>query len=185
MVREAVEVAKRERIELDLARRGDRLALGAPDDGPGEMKLGRSAAGAGQDEAAQRLQLLVHRVDLALEPVDLRLNDSKGHFAGREILAGRGEIGAEIEQFVLDRIQQRPEGVIPDMEQGEPDRAVGFVDVADRPGPDVILGNARAVDQPGFAVIAGPRIDLAEPDQGQFFPPAIINSRIIRMMATA
>ncbi len=62
-----------------------------------------ASAAAGQDEAAQRLQSLVHRVDLALEPVDLRLDDAQRHFVGVEIVAGRGEVGAEVEQLVLDR----------------------------------------------------------------------------------
>jgi hypothetical protein len=48
---------------------------------PGGRRAGEverpPAAAAGQDEAGQRLEILVHRVDLALEPVDLRLDDAR------------------------------------------------------------------------------------------------------------
>ena len=80
MVGEAVEIDEGERVERRCRRRGDRRALGAADDGAGEVEPGRAAAAAGQDEAAQRLQALVHRVDLALEPVDLRLDDAQASF---------------------------------------------------------------------------------------------------------
>jgi len=52
------------------------------------------------------------------------------------------------------------------MEQGDPDRAVRFVDVADRGDARVVLGDPAAVDQPGLAGIAGAGVDLGEPDQG-------------------
>jgi len=52
------------------------------------------------------------------------------------------------------------------MEQGDSDRAVRFVDVADRRDPRVVLADPAAVDQPGLAGIAGAGVDLVEPDQG-------------------
>jgi hypothetical protein len=91
--------------------------------------------------------------------------DAQRHFGRREIFAGRGEIGAEIEQFVLDARQHRPR-LAAGMEQGDADHAVRLVDVADRGDPGIGLGDARAVDEPGFAGIAGAGVDLVEPDQG-------------------
>src|SRR5690349_11650778 len=108
MVREAVEIGQGKRVQGHLARRGDRLALGPADDGAGEMKVGAALAAARKDEASERLEMLVHLVYLALEPVDLRLDDPEHRLARAEILAGRREVGAEIEQFILDRDQHGP-----------------------------------------------------------------------------
>jgi hypothetical protein len=55
---------------------------------------------------------------------------------------------------------------VPDVEQGQPDRAVRLVDVADRGDARIGLGDPAAVDEPGFAGIAGAGVDLVEPDQG-------------------
>jgi hypothetical protein len=51
------------------------------------------------------------------------------------------------------------------VQQGDADRAIGLVDIADRGQARVRLGDARAVDQTGLAGIAGARIDLGQPDQ--------------------
>jgi hypothetical protein len=76
--------------------------------------------------------MFVHRVNLALQPVDLRLDDAQGHLRRREIRARGGEIGTEIEQFVLDGANHRGLCVVVDVEGGDAERAVGFVDIADR-----------------------------------------------------
>ena len=162
MIREPVEIGQRQWIERGRDR--DRRALGTPDDCPGKMKLGRAARAGRQDEAAQRLQILVHPVDLALEPVDLLGDDAQHHLGRREILAGGGEIGAEIEQFVLDPAEHRRRFSL-DMEQGDADRAVRLVDVADRGQARIGLRDSRAVDEAGLAGIAGAGVDLVEPDQ--------------------
>ena len=65
-----------------------------------QRRGGRRAAR--QHEGAQGRQLGVQLVDLVLQALDLGLADAQA-FALRLALAfGRGEIGAEIEQIVLD-----------------------------------------------------------------------------------
>jgi hypothetical protein len=125
------------------------------------MELGRRGAAAGQDEAPKRLQILVHPVDLALEPFDLA-----GLDAQRALDSVRsGEVGAEIEQFVLDSAEHRLGLFAPDGEQSDADRAVRLVDVADRGEARVGLGDSRAVDEARLPGIAGAGVDLVEPDQ--------------------
>jgi hypothetical protein len=96
------------------------------------VKVRRAARPAGQDEALERLEPLVHLVDVAFEPVDLRRDDAQAQVGRGEIVAGSREIRAEVEQFVLDRCQKRSNSRIVDREERDSDRAIGFVDVADR-----------------------------------------------------
>ncbi len=127
------------------------------------MELRGAARAAGEDEAAQVLQILIHPVDLALEPIDLR-----GHDAQRALYPfGGGEIGAEIEQFVLDAAEHGPRRLVPDRRQSGADRRIRLIDVADRGHARIGLGDARAVDKPGVAGVAGAGVDLVEPDQGR------------------
>src|SRR5689334_7630375 len=69
MVREAVQIGQCVRAEE--CGGGDCRPLRPPDHCTGEMQFGAAAGTSGQNEAAKRLQILVHCVDLALEPVDL------------------------------------------------------------------------------------------------------------------
>ena len=52
-------------------------------------------------EGAQRLKLAVQRIDLAFEPLDLRIAHRQPP-AGVFALVGVAKLGAEIEQIVLD-----------------------------------------------------------------------------------
>jgi hypothetical protein len=76
----------------------DRGALGAADDGAGDVERGDCRRSAWENEASQRGEAGVERVDVMLEALDLARNDPQRAFD----LAGRGDIGAEVEQFVLD-----------------------------------------------------------------------------------
>jgi hypothetical protein len=111
------------------------------------------------------LDRAVHGVDLCLEAVDLRLDDAQRHVGRGEILAGRCEVGAEVEQLVLDGAEDGAVALVGDVEQGEADRAVGLVDVADRLRSRMVLGDPGAVGEPGVAAIPGAGVDLVEPDQ--------------------
>jgi hypothetical protein len=51
------------------------------------------------------------------------------------------------------------------MEEGDADRAVRFVDVADRLCAGMILRDARAVGEAGLACVTRPGVDLVELDQ--------------------
>ena len=54
---------------------------------------------------------------------------------------------------------------IGDVEQGDSDRAVGFIDVADGLRERMFLGDARTVGEAGLAAVARPGINLVELDQ--------------------
>jgi hypothetical protein len=73
-----------------------------------------------------------HRVDLALEPLDLAGMMRSVISDGAKSSPGGGEIGAQIEHLVLDAGQHRAVALAGDMEQGHPDRAVRLVHIADR-----------------------------------------------------
>ena len=166
MIGQAVEIGERERIQRGacVARR-DRLPLGTTHRRAGEMEVRRSGHAAGQDEARQRRERDVHRIDLALDPVDLGRHDPQRHRAGFEILARRREIGTEIEQLVLDSAEHgRRLALRRQMEQRDADRRIGFIDIAHGGDARRMLGRARSVDQPGFASVPGARIDFVELD---------------------
>ena len=120
---------------------------GAP---PGRMKLVSGASAT------------VHRVDLALEPRDLRGRDAQ---RARRILAGRRDVGAEIEQVVLDARQRRVRLVL-----GRASAATPIALFASSTSPIAAI-SATALDtrdpstRPGRAVVAGARVDLVELDQ--------------------
>src|SRR3546814_8509218 len=61
---------------------------------------------------------------------------------------------------VLDLRQHHAMPRVGDMEERHADRAVGFVDVADRGHARIGLGDARTVDQAGVAGVAGAGVDL-------------------------
>src|SRR5437868_13835703 len=189
MVGKAVEVNAREGIKRHVPRGGDGASLGAANDGPRKVQVGRASFASGQDEAAERLQVLVHRVDLTLEPVDLRLDDPQRHLAGREVFSRRGDVGAEVEQLVLNCPEHRARLLVVDVQQGDADRAIGFVDVADRVSERMFLGDPRPVREAHFATVAGPRVDLVELDQAAapycLEAPAITSSRTTMTMAAA
>ena len=76
--------------------------LGATRDGAGEMQPGRGLAAARQDEGFERLELGIHGVDLVLQAFDLRGDDTQRLLAALALALGRAQVGAEIEQIVLD-----------------------------------------------------------------------------------
>ena len=85
---------------------------------------GRSA---GQDEAGQRLEIGVHRIDLAFQPLDLAGRDAECAFH----VARSRNVGAEVEHLVLDHAQA-PSVIAFDERGSDADGAVRFVNLADR-----------------------------------------------------
>ena len=102
-----------------------------------------------------------------------------------DLLAGRGQIGTQVEQFVLDRRQHRSCSFIGHREPGDTDRRIGFVDVADRLRARVVLGNARPVGEAGVAAVPGARVDFVEPDQSPYRLDAPAMTRIRTTMTMA
>src|SRR5437660_335764 len=77
----------------------------------------------------------------------------------------RAEVGAEIEQIVLDArqhcirigIRRRTH-----MQPRQTDRGIGLVDRAERLDPERLLWHARAVAERGLARVAAPCVDAGE-----------------------
>ena len=98
------------------------------------------------------------RVDLALEPLDLgRSRPAAPWLVG--IAAGPAQIGAEVEQVVLDPRQHRVR-LVRRVQPGQPDRGVGLVDRAVGGDAGGVLGDPRAVAERGAALIAAAGVDL-------------------------
>ena len=83
----------------------DHQALGASADRAREMERRGRRRSARQHEGAERLQRRVELVDLAFEPRHLRVHDPQRLPFGLLASVGRAEIGAEVEQVVLDAAQ--------------------------------------------------------------------------------
>jgi hypothetical protein len=81
-------------------------------------------------------------------------------------VSGTHEVGAEIEEVVLDAAEHRVEVGMRAcrMQPGEPDAGVGLVHRPVGFDPKVILQAALAAAQSRRAVIAGARVDLVELD---------------------
>ena len=100
---------------------------------------------------------------------------------------GRGrDVGAEVEQLVLDRAKhrlgrRRPRGARRRRSRYWPHRR------RRSPAKRMSLGDARAVGKSGFAAVAGAGVDLVEPDQGALVAraPATTSSRMTMTIAIA
>ena len=116
----------------------------------------------GRTKESSGFELGVEGVDLALQPLDLRGDDAQRALGLAALMRG-GEIGAEIEQIVLDARQhggERALGAKPRQTEhgiGLVHRAIGF-------DAEVVLGHAPAVDQRGLALVAAAGIDARQPD---------------------
>ena len=125
------------------------------------MQPRRRLAAAGQDEGLERREARIDAVDLAFEPDDLLVGDAQPAVAG---LAGRAQIGADVEQVVLDP-RQRGVDIGRRRQPRQADRGIRLVDGAIGGDAGIVLGDARAVTQRGLATVAAARIDPGQPDQ--------------------
>ncbi len=116
------------------------------------------------------MELRVQHVDSALKRFNLRWRDTQNRARFFVRLARQTEIGAQIEEIVLDARQHRLDREvgcvvrIAHRKQREADRAIRFVDVAHRRDARVVLRPPRAVPKPGFALVPGARVDDVQPD---------------------
>src|SRR5712691_7147480 len=129
------------------------------------MEVGGSGAAAGQDERIERTQGGIHLVDLALEPRDLRRDDAQ---CPRRLvpwrappLFGRAQIGAQIEQIVLDA-RQHLIGLAVGMKPRQSDRGIGFIDRAKGRDAQRLLWHPGAVAERGFPLVAAACVDAGE-----------------------
>ena len=102
------------------------------------------------------------RVDVALEPLDLACKQAQPF---RLALAlGHREVGAEVEQIVLDHAEHRIERGVLQMHAHDADRGIGLVDGSIGRDPQIVFRTPLARAERGGAVVAGPRIDAIEHD---------------------
>ena len=166
MIGQAVDVGDGKGVDgLGPGQLGDR-PFGAANDGAGEMEGGRGLGAARQDETLERREFRVHAVDFGFQAVDLCLDDAKrafGALCASLILApmGPAEIGAEVEEVVLDTRKRRV-GLARGVEPGEPDDGVGLIHRAQRGDPGIVLGDAGAVAKGGFALVPATGVDLCQ-----------------------
>src|SRR5262249_49477009 len=125
-------------------------------------------------------QLRVQGVDLALEPLDLGSKDAERSLRAPRAL-GRGEIGAEVEEIVLDPGQHGVGSglrVAAGLEPRQADRRVGLVDRADRLDAERVFLDPRAVAERRLAAVAATGVDARELDHR---PPQRRNSHMKTM----
>ena len=112
------------------------------------MQRGRRRRAARQDEGGERRELAVEPVDLALQPLDLALAMIRSGSKPFTPRSGVDEVGAEVEQVVLDPRQHGVElRVAGGVQAGEADAGVGLVDVAIGLDPQAVLADALAGGQ--------------------------------------
>src|SRR4051812_22604251 len=97
----AVDVAQRLRIEAFTLIEVDEISLCPAGDGPAEMQRSGKAAAAGQDERGQIRKRAIEVVDLAFKPRNMAVADPEA-LARTGLVERHGEVGAEVEQVVLD-----------------------------------------------------------------------------------
>lgn len=86
-----------------------------------------------------------------------------GHVGGVDRgVAGNAQLGAQVEQLVLQMHHQRPHVVGQRRGQQQAERGIGFVDGTVGRHAGVILGHALAVAKAGAAVVAGAGVDARE-----------------------
>jgi hypothetical protein len=84
------------------ARESDDEALGAPTDGAAQVQIGRGRVASRQHEGAQRSKFAIEGIDLALETDNLRPDDAQGGPGLLAFILREAEVGADIEQLVLN-----------------------------------------------------------------------------------
>jgi hypothetical protein len=169
MVGQPVEISDRLRIHrFSGSERGER-ALGAAHHRAREMEMGGERRSAGQHEGIERRLGRARRVDLGLEPGDLRRRDAEPPVVRAR--PGHGDVGAEVEQVVLDARKLGIERGVRRHGARDPDRRVGLVHLAQRDDAERVFRRPRAVGERGFARISAARVDPVELDHRALRPP--------------
>jgi hypothetical protein len=127
------------------------------------------------------MKLRVERVDGVLERLNLRRRDAQDRPRRLVRLARNAEVGAEVEQIVLDSRQHRFDceigciACIAHRKQREADGAIRFINVAHGCDARIALRTSGAIAKPGFALVPGARIDDVELDHA--FPASARGGR--------
>ena len=115
-------------------RRRDRGSPRAARNSPRQMQRGGLRRPARQDEAPQRREVYVHRIDLTLESLDLRRHDPQHHVGRRKPVSACGsrEVGTKVEQIVLNPLQRHGERIVAKRHHRQTNGGVRLIDIADR-----------------------------------------------------
>ena len=162
-VAEPVEVFHRGGVHRFLHRQLGGQPFGPAGNGAADMQMGGQRGAAGQDEAAQRLQVLVHGVDFGFQPLHLGVSHAQRRVVRLGVVfhVRAAEIGAQVKQVVLDPGQRRirvPFG----FEAGNAKKGVQLVGRAVGRDPGGVFGHAVAIAEGGVALVAGTRVDFVQ-----------------------
>ena len=130
------------------------MALGAAGDGAADVGLRGGAVAGRQNEFLQARQLLVVGNEGFVE--------RQHGFGLEQLVAGNGQLAAQIEQLVLDLDQQRAHIGGHVFAQQQANVGVEFVHIAHGVHAQAVLGYAGVVAQAGGAGVAGSGGDLCE-----------------------
>ncbi len=111
----------------------------------------------------KRREIGVEPIDLALDPIDLRVGDGEPRAAGA--FFRQAEIGLDVEQVVLNAPECRIErGVARSVQADEADRGVDFVERAVGGHAQIVFLAAVAGAERRRAVVAGAGVDAIQYD---------------------
>src|ERR1019366_7244543 len=167
-VTQTVQVSDSLRRHAFGAAQRDHDALGAAAHGAADVEFGIQAAGAGQDEGAQRRHVFIHDVHLRFESGDFGIGDAR--LARMYVLGKGGENRAQVEELVLhaqENGSQYGEARLLHGERGDgsargSQETVEFIDRAVGFDARSILGDALAADERGLAGVALAGVDAID-----------------------
>jgi len=158
---QTVQVHERERIHGVEARRRQRLTLGAAAGRPRHVESCSEFASARKHEALELREVGIELVAVALEGIHLLLRDTEA----RVLLHRDREVGAEIEEFVLDAAEHSAHVVRAIDRQSEADGRVQLIDGPVRCDPRIELRDARPVAERRLSCVTPSGVDLGQPDR--------------------
>jgi len=140
------------------------IAFGPAADGAGEMAPRRGRLAARQHEAGQRREAGVKPVDSGLQAGRLFRPDAQ--FRSRRLIVRlrHTQIGAHVEEVVLNAANQVGFGRIGMMRGEQSEDGIQLVHAAVSRDARMVLGDAAAVAEAGFAAIAGLGVDARKID---------------------
>ena len=126
VITEPVDVGDEQGADGGLLGNGVDEAFGTAADGAADMGLGGSGRASGEDESAPGGEAFLCGIHSVLDPLDIGLADAGA--ARTEVIGGRGELGADDEELVLDGEQRLPVGGVGEEGEGA---VVSSEDIAD------------------------------------------------------
>ena len=119
-----------------------------------------------EDEAFEGFQVFVPAVDGAFQTQVLFFDDAQRVRRLFAVHRGDAQIGPEIEEVVLNRVQELPFDDVRAIRREQTEYGVQFIDLAVGRHARVILGHAGAVAEAGFAGVAALGVNARQEDHG-------------------